>query len=107
MPLQEVIAPLFAGFIFAYLYAQEHNKAGKERGILLEWTWLFVCMALIVFSMFNDYVLSSSSTDVSGVTTYVYALSNYLSPFGIGLGMLFIFLLLYFIWRLVHAVKAG
>lgn len=107
MPVQEVLAPLFAGFIFAYLYSQEHAKDIKVRDILLEWVWLFVSMALIVFSFFNDYILSSATTDtISGITTYIYAISNNLNSFGLGLGSLFIFLICYFAWRLIHYARS-
>jgi predicted membrane protein len=105
MPVQEVLAPLIAGFIFAYLYAQEHAKAGKERDILLEWTWLFCAIGLIVFSFFNDSVVISSTVSGS-TTTYLYANPNLLNPYGLSLGVLFIFLIVYFIWRLVHYVKS-
>ena len=98
MPFEEVIAPLFAAFIFGFFYTQEHAKEGKNRDILLEWTWLFVSVSLIIFSFFNDYVATAP---------YTYALSNYLNPYGYGLSALFIFLLIYFVWRLVKYARSG
>ena len=101
MPIEEVLAPLIAGGIFAYLY-------GVEKDFLLKFVFLFTSMSIIIFSFFNDYILTTTTYDsATGITTGTYALSNFLNPYGIGLGALLIFLIAYFVWKLVKAVRSA
>ena len=106
MALEEALIPVLAGLGFLYGYTQ-------EKELLLRFVFLFAGLGLIVFGFFNDYVLVNSTTltttylngTVNATTTYFYAPSSYLTPFGIATGILFTFMIGYFAWLLIKKVK--
>jgi hypothetical protein len=101
MPLQDVLAPLFAGAVFAYLYSQE------KEDFLLKFTFLFVAVALITFSFFNATIISQTTLNsISGITAYTFTSDSALIPFGLTLGLLLTFLIVWFIWKLVRTWRA-
>ena len=97
--MYDILAVGLFAFIFAFLYA-------NEKDFLLKFLWLFVAIAVLAFGSTLDYVLSSTNYNATtGITTYTYALSNNLLPFTYFFGMLLIFMVAYFIWHVVKAVK--
>jgi hypothetical protein len=97
MPLDIVAVVLVAG-VFAYLYI-------GEKEFVFKYVWLFVCLSVLSFGMFNDYVLNTTTYNTTtGITQYSYALSNNLNWLGTGLSLLLVGMIGLFVWLLYKRV---
>lgn len=99
--LPDSVMALAVGITFIFAYLLENDK----NAFVLKYVFLFAGIALIAFSFSTNYYLSSTTyTSVNGVTNYTYSPTPFGSGYATSLGILLIFMIVYFAWRIVKGL---
>lgn len=94
-----IVALLGIAFLIMYLF---------DKDITLRFIWLLAGIGLVSLSAFTNQVLiSTNATTYQGntLTIYNYGADNTLNPIGQGLGVLWIFTICIFIWRIIQVYR--